>query len=120
MTDSEIIDEKAQARLQEWGGPKLLSQMIKLFLENAPTRLEQTRKGIEEGNQRDAERGVHSLKSSAANVGAMKVSALAARMEDLANGGDLAAVGGLMSELESAYAAASTELTAILERSPEA
>ena len=119
MTDSEVIDVKAQARLQEWGGPKLLNQMIRLFLENAPTRIQQTRKGLDEGNQRDAERGVHSLKSSAANVGAMKVSALAARMEDLANGGDLAAVGGLMGELETAYSAAQTELAAILEKSPE-
>jgi len=27
-------------RLQEWGGPELLVQMIRLFLENAPERLE--------------------------------------------------------------------------------
>lgn len=119
MTDSEIIDAKAQARLQEWGGPKLLLQMIRLFLENAPNRLEQTRKGVADGNVRDAERGVHSLKSSAANVGAMRVSRLAARMEELASSGDLAAVDGLMGELESTYAAARDQLAAILESTPE-
>lgn len=119
MTESEIVDPKAQARLQEWGGPKLLAQMIRLFLENAPNRLDQTRKGLAEGNARDAERGVHSLKSSAANVGAMRVSALAARMEDLANVGDLAALGTLLPELEAEYAAARERLAVILESTAE-
>ena len=47
MTDSDgvVIDPKAQARLQEWGGAKLVTQMIKLFLENTPTRIDQVRKG---------------------------------------------------------------------------
>ena len=119
MTDSDIIDPAAQARLQEWGGPKLLNQMIRLFLENAPARLEQVRKGLAEGNVRDAERGVHSLKSSAANVGAMKVSRLAAQMEELATAGDLTSVAGHMPTLESEYAAAHERLKAILETSPE-
>lgn len=119
MTDSEIIDSKAQARLQEWGGPKLLLQMIRLFLENAPTRIEQTRKGVADGGVREAERGVHSLKSSAANVGAMQVSRIAARMEEVAAGGDLAAVGAMLPDLEVAYAAARDQLSAILESTPE-
>ena len=119
MTDSDIIDAEAQARLQEWGGPKLLTQMIRLFLENAPTRLDQVRKGVAETNVHDAERGVHSLKSSAANVGAMRVSRLASRMEDLASGGDLPSVAGLVPELEAEYAAARARLVAILETTPE-
>jgi HPt (histidine-containing phosphotransfer) domain-containing protein len=119
MTDSEIIDTAAQARLREWGGIKLLSQMIRLFLENAPTRIEQTRKGVTEGNVREAERGVHSLKSSAANVGAMRVSRLAAQMEDMAARGELGSVAGLMQSLETEFAAASDQLATILKASPE-
>jgi HPt (histidine-containing phosphotransfer) domain-containing protein len=119
MTDPEIIDAAAQARLQEWGGVKLLTQMIRLFLENAPNRVEQTRKGVAEGNQREAERGVHSLKSSAANVGAMRVSRLAAQMEDLASRGELGSVGGLLQSLDTEFAAARDKLAAILEASPE-
>jgi two-component system, sensor histidine kinase and response regulator len=119
MTDSEVIDPQAQARLQEWGGAKLLTQMIKLFLENAPTRLDQVRKGLAESNVKDAERGVHSLKSSAANVGAMRVSRLAAQMEDHAARGDLASVAGQMPTLESEFAAAERRLVDILAASPE-
>ena len=113
-SDANVIDPQAQARLQEWGGPKLLSQMVKLFLENAPVRLEQVRKGLSEGNLKDAERGVHSLKSSAANVGAMQVSKLAAHMEDLAASGDSAGVAQQMPGLEAAYAAAQERLAATL------
>lgn len=120
MTDSDIIDAEAQARLREWGGVKLLAQMIRLFLENAPNRLEQVRRGVADGNVREAERGVHSLKSSAANVGAMKVSRLAGRMEDLASGGDLGAVSGLIGDLEAEFASASERLAAILETEPDA
>jgi HPt (histidine-containing phosphotransfer) domain-containing protein len=120
MNDSDIIDPQAQARLREWGGAKLLTQMIRLFLENAPNRMEQVRKGLAEGNVREAERGVHSLKSSAANVGALRVSRLAAQMEDDAARADLAAVAGQMPNLESEFAAASEQLAAILAATPEA
>jgi HPt (histidine-containing phosphotransfer) domain-containing protein len=120
MSDSDIIDPQAQARLREWGGAKLLTQMIRLFLENAPNRMEQVRKGLAEGNVREAERGVHSLKSSAANVGAVRVSRLAAQMEDHASRADLTAVAGQMPNLESEFAAASHQLAAILAATPEA
>ena len=119
MNDPQIIDAAAQARLQEWGGAKLLTQMIRLFLENAPIRLEQTRNGVAEGNVREAERGVHSLKSSAANVGAMRVSRLAGQMEELASRGELTSVAGLMQGLEDEFAVARVQLAAILDASPE-
>ena len=120
MNDSDIIDPQAQARLKEWGGAKLLTQMIRLFLETAPNRMAQGRKGLAEGNVREAERGVHSLKSSAANVGALRVSRLAAQMEDHAARADLAAVAAQMPSLESEFAAASQRLAAILAATPEA
>jgi HPt (histidine-containing phosphotransfer) domain-containing protein len=113
--DANVIDAQAQARLAEWGGPKLLAQMLRLFLENAPIRLEQVRKGLAEGSLKEAERGVHSLKSSAANVGAVQVSRLAGEMESLAAGGDGAAVARHLPGLEAAYAAAELRLAATLE-----
>ena len=112
--EANVIDPKAQARLQEWGGPELLVQVIRLFLENAPKRLEQVRKGIADGSLKDAERGVHSLKSSAANVGAARVSRLAAAMEDLVAGGDGAALARNLPNLEAEFAAARERLAITL------
>ena len=112
--DGDVIDPQAQARLQEWGGPMLLAQMVRLFLENAPVRLEQVRKGLADGSLKDAERGVHSLKSSAANVGAMQLSKLAAHMESLAAGGDSAGVAQHLPGLEAAWLAAQQRLAVTL------
>ena len=113
-SDAVVIDPQAQARLEEWGGPKLVTQMIRLYLENAPVRLEQVRKGVSEGSLDEAERGAHSLKSSAANVGAMIVSRIAAEMEDRASGGDTTALASLVPELEAAFALAHQQLAATL------
>lgn len=113
--DGIVIDPQAQARLQEWGGPKLVTQMIKLFLENAPIRLEQVRKGAASASDmKEAERGAHSLKSSAANVGAVTVSKISAEIEDLATNNDVAAVKAALPRLEAAYALASDQLATTL------
>lgn len=82
MTDMDPIDRAALDRLEEWGGDRLLQQMIRLFLENSPERITQIRDGLGAGDASVVERGAHSLKSSAANVGAHEVSRLAQLMED--------------------------------------
>ena len=112
--DGVVIDPAAQARLQEWGGPKLLTQMLKLFLENAPQRVEQVRKGVADGAMKEAERGAHSLKSSAANVGAVTVSKIAAEIEDKASDDDAAAVVALLPRLEAAFGQAQAQLATSL------
>ena len=116
MTDSDavVIDPQAHARLEEWGGEGLVTQMIRLFLENAPTRLDQVRKGLSEGGLGEAERGVHSLKSSAANVGAVVVSRIASEMEERAVAGDAAVMTALFSDLEAAFAEAHQQLAATI------
>jgi HPt (histidine-containing phosphotransfer) domain-containing protein len=55
---------------------------------------------------------VHSLKSSSANVGAMRVSALARTAEKLARAGDLAAVQSAFAEVETAFEQARKALAA--------
>lgn len=118
-TDPPDLDPAALERLRQWGGAKLLSQMVRLFLENGPTRLEQIRTGVQGDALGDAERGAHSLKSSAANVGATALSRIAARMEDLASQGDRAAVDGLRPDLEAAWERARGRLTEVLDQTNE-
>ncbi len=105
MTDSRILDQGALDRLKEWGGEKLLAQMLRLFLENAPGRMSQIRNGVA-GDMKEAEKGAHSLKSSAANIGAEHVRMIAADMERAALDGDTAAVQALLPSLEDAFAQA--------------
>lgn len=113
MTDSQIIDPQALERLREWGGEKLAGQMVRLFLKNSGTRMEQIRTGTESGDVDEAERGSHSLKSSAANVGAELLRMLATRVESAALEQDVEGLRAALPELEVAYAAAIEELKEI-------
>jgi HPt (histidine-containing phosphotransfer) domain-containing protein len=116
MTDSLIIDPQALDRLREWGGERLAGQMVRLFLKNTGARMDQIRTGVGEGDLEEAERGAHSLKSSAANIGAETLRTLATRMESAALDRNSAGAQSLLPQLEAAYDQAMREL-AIIERS---
>ena len=113
MTESQVIDLQALARLKEWGGDKLAGQMVRLFLKNSGVRMDQIREGTNAGDVDEAERGAHSLKSSAANIGAETLRTLATRVESAALVEDPAALRELLPEVEAAYAAALAELRSI-------
>ena len=58
--------------------------------------------------------GAHSLKSSAANVGAQQLQEVASELESAASGGDLQRVRDLIPNLERAFAQAAQELEVIV------
>ena len=113
MTESPIIDPQALERLKEWGGDKLAGQMVRLFLKNTGTRMDQIRSGISGGDLEETERGAHSLKSSAANIGAEMLRTMATRMESAALDANMESAHTLLPELESAYSDAMKELELI-------
>lgn len=119
MSDSTVetvVDPAAIERLREWGGDKLISEMIRLYLENAAARLEQIDEGLApDGPLERTQQGAHSLKSSALNVGARRVNHYAARMEALAAEGDRAGCAALRDPLGSALDTARDALTRIRE-----
>lgn len=118
MNDSQVIDLQALQRLKEWGGDKLASQMVRLFLKNSGVRMDQIRTGVESEDPKEAERGAHSLKSSAANIGAETLRALATRIESASLQDDVDTLKGLLPDLEVAYAAAMGELETIEREMP--
>lgn len=114
-----VLDPAAVVRLQRLGGDKLLRQMIRLYLENCQERLSQIDAGLADGGDlEETRRGAHSLKSSAANVGALRVSEIAAELEEVAGGGDGDRCRSLRPELEQASEAARERLDALVEELP--
>ncbi|HSG09834.1 MAG TPA: Hpt domain-containing protein [Longimicrobiales bacterium] len=103
MSGSSVLDENALVRLREWGGDELLGQLVVIFLANAPVRMTQIRSGASGADISEAERGAHSLKSSAANLGAVRVREMASEMERAAVEGDLNRVRELLPSLEAAF-----------------
>lgn len=119
MTESEVIDPQAIERLKEWGGEKLAGQMVRLFLKNSGTRMDQIRTGIAEADVEEAERGAHSLKSSAANIGGEHLRTLATQIEAAALSDDVERMRQLGPELEAAYSAVMDALATMEKEMPD-
>ncbi len=118
MTVLQAINVQALERLKAWGGDKLVGQMVRLFLKNSGVRMDQIRKGVNEEDSDEAERGAHSLKSTAANVGAELLRELATQIERAALEPDYDRMRSRLSEIEAAYAAAIAELESIEKEMP--
>jgi HPt (histidine-containing phosphotransfer) domain-containing protein len=82
-------DSSALERLQRFGGGKLLREMIALFLAAAPERIEAARGASARGDAAAAELALHSLKSSAAQLGAVRLQRLSEQGEHRARAGSL-------------------------------
>jgi len=100
MTDDSPLDMAAIARLEEWGGATLRQKMIELFLTHAPERMEGIRAGLEAEDDAIVERSAHSLKSSAANLGAEKLRRIAGTIESAMEKGDRETVRQVLPEAE--------------------
>ncbi len=111
-SESLNLDSAALQRLQRLGGDAFVCRMIDLFLDYAVKRIAEARAAHDAGNFTVLEKAVHPLKSSAGNVGAGRVQALAARIEALAEQGPTAALSGALGELEQAFAVVKPELEA--------
>lgn len=115
MTNPSPIDMAAIGRLTEWGGHELPRKMIDIFLSSSTERMQQIRDGLADGIAKTAETGAHSLKSSAANLGAHQVQELARRAEAMAEEEQLEELKTIMPELEEAFAEACEALKLLLE-----
>ena len=98
-TDSAALD-----RLRRFGGGKLLRDMIALFLVAAPERLASARSALAADNVGGTELALHSLKSSSAQLGAMRMHHLCDQGEQRARDGSLVGVPALIDELEQEFA----------------
>lgn len=114
MNDTNHLDPEALERLRQWGGDDLLVKISDLFLTQTPERMGQIRDGIARGDASLVERGSHSLKSTAANLGARGLRDVAATIEDLAYQGSLDDIPTLLPRLEEEYGRAVAAVRALL------
>ena len=97
----------------------MAGQMVRLFLKNSGTRMDQIRTGLTNSDLQETERGAHSLKSSAANIGAETLRTMATRMESAALDDSVDDARALLPGLENAYDSAMKELSIIEKGLPE-
>jgi HPt (histidine-containing phosphotransfer) domain-containing protein len=105
------LDRSALERLYRFGGAPLLDEMIRLFVAALPERLAAARAAIAGDDNGAVERALHALKSSAAQLGAMRLHHLSAAGEQTAREGPRSALAPLLEELERESARVSDWLT---------
>jgi HPt (histidine-containing phosphotransfer) domain-containing protein len=97
------LDQVALDRLRRLGGDQLVREMIDLFLEHTPMRIEAALVGGQAGDLGAVERAAHSLGSSAGYLGAMTLKEVAGRLEHLAREQQAPAIPPLLQELDESF-----------------
>jgi len=117
--DEAPIDPAAMANLRELddGRDDLLREVIGLFLEETPPRLDTLAAAVGAGDTESLWRAAHALRSGAANLGATRVVRLCDMVEKRGRAGLLEGVAELAAELRQAVDAALTSLREISEES---
>lgn len=95
-----VIFDRAGALARVADDAELLLDIVESFIGEAPRDLERLRTALAAREPEDAHRHAHSIKGAAANVGALAVVELAARMEQAAKEAALDQVEAAIPELE--------------------
>lgn len=109
MTSDTILDPAALSvirSLQQPGAEDLVQKIVDMFIEDSELYGSVIGQAIEEGNAEHLGAAAHSLKSCAANVGAMQVAATAAELEARGRDKSLEDAGSLHADLHTALIAA--------------
>lgn len=99
-SDDALIDAAALDRLRKFGGERLLSGMVELFVKNAPHRVTEAREALDCGDAAGLRAALHGLKSSAGQLGATSVRRACQAGEELASRGELTSCGPHVARIE--------------------
>lgn len=85
--DSKAIDNLRQLQME--GEPDILEELGGLFMEKAPLRIKAIKDALVKGDPEALYKEAHNLKSSSANLGAMRLSGICKELEALGRAGTL-------------------------------
>ena len=115
QAEQRSIDRKALEALralQRQGKPDLLVKLINIYLEDSVRLLEALRRAHSEGDVGGLKRQAHSLKSSSASVGALRLASLCKELEAMVRGESPELVNRRISQIEDELGTVRSELHA--------
>jgi len=96
------IERSALETIKRLGGDKLLKQMIEIFLDVIPEKLESVWKGYQDKDYASIEKAAHSMRSTAGNLGAVQVQKTAEKVELMVMDHQYSALDSALQELDGA------------------
>ncbi len=118
LDDAPVMDRGALERIRELGGtqrPGLLEEVAQLFRRDVPRQLATIQQGCQRGDLQAVSAAAHALKSTSAHVGAMRMSAVCARLERDARAGEAQRVARWAGGLDDEWSAVRSELDGALQ-----
>jgi HPt (histidine-containing phosphotransfer) domain-containing protein len=106
MAEPVILDQGVISSLRQLtppGEPDVLAEVLRLFLQEAPPRIERLRNAWAGGNIEEMRRVAHSLKGSAGNIGARRLYDVCRRLDEQGRSDDRSGVGPLIDELAAEF-----------------
>jgi HPt (histidine-containing phosphotransfer) domain-containing protein len=117
MRSADVLDPAVIAslrRLTPPGEPDVLVEVLRLFLDEVPRRIERLRAARAAGNLAEVHRAAHSLKGSAGNIGAHAMAEVCRQLEERGKAGDLEGTGHLVPALAAEFGKVEGEIRRLL------
>ncbi|MBX0327395.1 response regulator [Oscillochloris sp. ZM17-4] len=114
-----VIDITVLEQIQESlgeGSPEIVIEIIDLFIDDLPRQLAALRQGVAEGAAPTVQRLAHTIKASAATIGALALAADCEALEDLTRRGDLREAEARAATIAAGCAAVTAELAMMRSR----
>jgi signal transduction histidine kinase/HPt (histidine-containing phosphotransfer) domain-containing protein len=116
VSPDQLLDQAIISELREMppdNGVSMLRELIDLFVEGVPQRLEQIGQNLSNAEQLAFQ--AHALKSMSLNMGAKRIVELARKLEESGRAGSVAEAPALLKELESAFTQTKSHLMPLRE-----
>ena len=117
MGGADVLDPVVIASLRQLtppGEPDVLSEVLRLFLDEVPRRIDRLRGAWTAGNLIEVHRAAHSLKGSAGNIGAHAMYEVCKQLDERGKAGDLEGTGHLVAALAVEFGKVEGEIRRLL------
>ncbi len=117
MTNREVLDPAVVHSLRQLtlpGEPDVLAEVLRLFVDDVPRRVERLKAAWQSGNAVELQRAAHSLKGSSGTIGAHHMSDICTQLDERGKAGDFNAARHLLDSLDEEYRRVEAEIQLLL------
>ncbi len=116
--NEDYLDQKSLDKIRSLGpnGPKMLSAVINIYLNDSPILIERLGESLNAGDAEAVAQAAHALKSASANLGAMSLAEMCRQLEDIARTNSVQGCDSLISRIRLEYGKTREALSGEIQR----